>query len=63
MTNLKKWLGYIVWVLLALPMVSLVLTSYLPALMTRLHPAVSLGTINAVARSMWFQSLYAEADF
>ena len=40
-----------------------VATDTLPALMTRLRPAVALGTINAVARSMWFQSLYAEADF
>ncbi len=40
-----------------------VATQTLPALMTRLRPAVALGTINAVARSMWFQSLYAEADF
>ena len=40
-----------------------VATQTLPALMTRMRPAVALGTINAVARSMWFQSLYAEADF
>ena len=40
-----------------------VATNTLPALMTRMRPAVALGTINAVARSMWFQSLYAEADF
>ena len=40
-----------------------VATDTLPALMTRMRPAVALGTINAVARSMWFQSLYAEADF
>ena len=40
-----------------------VATDTLPALMTRLRPAASVGTINAVARSMWFQSLYAEADF
>ena len=40
-----------------------VATDTLPALMTRLRPAVALGTINAVARSMWFQSLYAEADY
>lgn len=40
-----------------------VATQTLPALMTRLRPAVALGTINAVARSMWFQSLYAEADY
>ena len=39
-----------------------VATDTLPALMTRLRPAASVGTINAVARSMWFQSLYAEAD-
>ena len=40
-----------------------VATQTLPALMTRMRPAASVGTINAVARSMWFQSLYAEADF
>ena len=40
-----------------------VATDTLPALMTRMHPAASVGTINAVARSMWFQSLYAEAAF
>lgn len=40
-----------------------VATGTLPALMTRMRPAAALGTINAVARSMWFQSLYAEADF
>ena len=40
-----------------------VATDTLPALMTRMRPAAALGTINAVARSMWFQSLYAEADF
>ena len=40
-----------------------VATQTLPALMTRLRPAVALGTINAVARSLWFQSVYAEADF
>lgn len=40
-----------------------VATDTLPALMTRMRPAASVGTINAVARSMWFQSLYAEADF
>ena len=40
-----------------------VATDTLPELMTRLRPAASVGTINAVARSMWFQSLYAEADF
>ena len=40
-----------------------VATNTLPALMTRMRPAAALGTINAVARSMWFQSLYAEADF
>ena len=40
-----------------------VATQTLPALMTRLRPAVALGTINAVARSLWFQSAYAEADF
>ena len=40
-----------------------VATGTLPALMTRMRPAASVGTINAVARSMWFQSLYAEADF
>ena len=40
-----------------------VATQTLPELMTRLRPAASVGTINAVARSMWFQSLYAEADF
>ena len=34
-----------------------------PELMTRMRPAAALGTINAVTRSMWFQSLYAEADF
>ena len=40
-----------------------VATQTLPALMTLLRPAASVGTINAVARAMWFQSLYAEADF
>lgn len=40
-----------------------VATQTLPALMTRMQPAASVGTINAVARSMWFQNLYAEADF
>ena len=40
-----------------------VATQTLPALMTLMRPAASVGTINAVARSMWFQSLYAEADF
>lgn len=40
-----------------------VATQTLPALMTRMRPAVALGTINAVSRSVWFQSLYAEADF
>ena len=40
-----------------------VATQTLPPLMTRMRPAASVGTINAVARSMWFQSLYAEADF
>ena len=40
-----------------------VATGTLPALMTLMRPAASVGTINAVARSMWFQSLYAEADF
>lgn len=40
-----------------------VATDTLPALMTRMRPAASVGTINAVARSIWFQSLYAEADF
>ena len=40
-----------------------VATGTLPELMTRMRPAASVGTINAVARSMWFQSLYAEADF
>ena len=40
-----------------------VATDTLPALMTRMRPAASVGTINAVARSMWFQSVYAEADF
>lgn len=40
-----------------------VATQTLPALMTRMRPAVALGTINAVARSLWFQSMYAEADF
>ena len=40
-----------------------VATDTLPALMTRMRPAAALGTINAVARSLWFQSLYAEADF
>ena len=38
-------------------------TATLPAILTAMRPAVSLGTINAVARSMWFQNLYAEADF
>lgn len=40
-----------------------VATDTLPELMTRMRPVASVGTINAVARSMWFQSLYAEADF
>ena len=40
-----------------------VATDTLPALMTLMRPAASVGTINAVARSMLFQSLYAEADF
>ena len=31
MTNIKKWLGFVVWGLLALPMISIVLTSYLLA--------------------------------
>ena len=38
-------------------------TATLPAILTTMRPAASVGTINAVARSMWFQSLYAEADF
>ena len=40
-----------------------VATDTLPELMTRMRPAVAVGTIDAVARSLWFQSLYAEADF
>lgn len=40
-----------------------VATDTLPALMTRMRPAASVGTINADIRTMWFQSLYAEADF
>ncbi|MCE1175990.1 MAG: hypothetical protein LWW76_02590 [Burkholderiales bacterium] len=40
-----------------------VATDTLPALMTGMRPVAVLGTIDAVSRSMWFQSMYAEADF
>lgn len=53
MKNLKIWLGYIVWGLLALPMVTLVLTSYLFA------PLIALPVFVRRVRgsdSKWFCS-------
>ena len=65
MTNLKKWLGYIVWGLLALPLVSLVLTSYL------LTPIIALpvfvrrdatGREHLVRWLYWFQTFDNSLD-
>ena len=59
MKNIKKWLGYVVWGLLALPMVSVVLTSYLLAPIIALPLFVrrdAAGREHLVRWLYWFQT-------
>ena len=59
MTNIKKWLGFVVWGLLALPMISIVLTSYLLAPIIALPIFVrrdASGREQLVRWLYWFQT-------
>ena len=59
MANFKKWLGYVVWGLLVVPMVSIVLTSYLLAPIIALPVFVrhdAAGRERLVEWLYWFQT-------